>query len=104
MKQWEGIDDSGNKITENDINWELVKNRIKELSFNNNGTIISLPKNLEYIQGKTASASLGSGKINILSRYIGFKCRNNIFKVRIDEITNNISIEIEDDPNYLCDK
>ena len=62
----------------------------------NSGSIIKLPKNMsKYIQGKTASAELGSGNIQIESRYIAFKLGNNIVKVRVDEKTQNISIELE---------
>jgi len=100
MKQWEAKENN-NLINESEINWELVKHRINELMFNNNNQIITLPKNMQYVQGKTACASIGSNKVTIESRYIGFILGNNIIKVRIDEKTNNISIEVENDSNNL---
>lgn len=102
-KKWEAIDKNGNKIDEDDINWDLVKDKVKSLSLNNNEQIISLPDNMEYVQGKTASAILGSGKIQVESRYIGLKIGNKVVKVRVNEQTNNISIEVEDEPNNISD-
>ena len=88
-------------LTEDDINWELIKDKAKSLSLNNDGQIITLPKECEYIQGKTASAIIGANKINIESRFIGFSCGNKIVKIRVDEKTNNISVEVVDDPNHI---
>jgi len=101
MKRWEAVGKNDSEINEDDINWELVKNRVKSLQLNNNGQIIRLPDNMEYIQGKTASANLMGGKVQIESRYVGIKVGNNIVKIRVDEKTNDISIEVEDDPNYI---
>jgi hypothetical protein len=101
MKRWEATAENGDEITEDDLNWELVKNKVNSLSLNNNGQIITLPKNMKYIQGKSARASVGGGKVEILSSYIGLKLGNNIVKVRVDEKTNNISIEVTDEPNNL---
>jgi hypothetical protein len=58
---------------------------------------------MEYVQGKTASAFLNSDKIKIESRYIGIVLGNNIVKVRVNEKTNDISIEVENDPNHISD-
>ena len=75
--------------------WKDFENNISELSLNNNGQIISLPKNMEkYYQAKTASADLNGSNIQIESRYIGLKLGNNIVRIRVDEKTNNISLEI----------
>lgn len=98
-KRWEAIDKEGRYISEDDINWELVKDKVEYLQFYNKGQIIYLPSGMEYVQGKTASALLGSGEIKIESRFVGVKLGNNIIKVRIDEKTNNISIEIENESN-----
>ena len=49
----------------------------------------------EYIQAKTASVDLGGNNIEIESRYVGFSLGNNIVKVRVNEKTKNISIEVE---------
>ena len=49
-----------------------------------------------YNQAKTASSDLNGDNIKIESRYIEFGIRNSIVKVRVDEETNNISIEIKE--------
>ena len=47
----------------------------------------------EYIQGKTASANLNNGECQIESRFIGFVKNGLRIIVRIDEKSNNISLE-----------
>ena len=75
--------------------WEDIKDNVNSLSFDNNGQLISLPSGMdEYIQAKTASAELGSDDIEIESRYIGFKLGNNTIRIRINEKTQNISVEV----------
>ena len=96
MKKWEAKDINGNLVTEDDINWECVKDKASSLQLNNNGQIISLPNNAKYVQGKTASSVIGSGKIQIESRYVGIIKNNFKILVRVDEKTNNISIEMVD--------
>lgn len=95
MKFWEAIKEDNTKITEEQINWGNVKEKIKSLSLNNNGQIITLPDNMtEYIQGKSASSFLGNDNIEVQSRFVGFKHGNITVKIRVDEKTNNISVEI----------
>jgi hypothetical protein len=95
MKKWHAILKNGKTVSEDDTNWNDIKDNISKLEFDNNGQKISLPKNSEgYIQGKTASGNMFSGECKIESRYIGCKYRNNIIKIRIDENSNNISLEI----------
>lgn len=95
MKRWEATAENGDFVTEDDLNWELVKNKVKSLALNNNGQMIKLPDNCEYIQGKTASATIGSNKIDVESRFVGVIKNNLKIIVRVDEKTNNIIIEIE---------
>ena len=96
MKYWIATTKDSNEITEKEYEWQNIKNNIKELGLNNDGQIISLPKNMRnYTQAKTASADLGGGEIQIESRYISGELGNNIIKVRVDEKSNNISIEVE---------
>jgi hypothetical protein len=97
MKKWIAKLKNGSQIEENPTtsNWTQVKDEVIALEFDNNGQIISLPSNMsEYIQGKTASGDLISGKCTLESRFFGFRLGNNIVKVRINEKTNNISFEI----------
>jgi len=95
MKNWI-IKTNKETIIEGQKPWNEVKNDIKQLIFNNNGQKITLPENMDkYICAKTASADLGQNNVKIESRYIGCELGNIIIKVRIDEKTNDISIEIE---------
>ena len=103
MKQWKALGINSEEIHENDINWDLVKDKVSTLSLDNDGQIISLPDNMEYIQGKSACANFGSGKVEVLSRYIGFTLGSNTITIRVDEKTNNISVEVKDDTNHLLD-
>jgi len=96
MKKWEAKTVNGDNITEDDINWELVKDKVLSLSLNNNGQTITLPNDQEYVQGKTASVTLGSNKISVESRYIGIIKNNLKILVRVNESTGNISLEVSD--------
>ncbi len=93
MKRWQGKTRT-DEINETNTDWATAKNQLISLSLNNDGQIIELPDNMEYVQGKTASASLNGGESQVHSRYIGCVLGNNIVVVRINEMTNNIKIEI----------
>ena len=98
MKQWIIKTKDGTTIKESEgASWDDIDPKnIEEVLFDNNKQMINLPKNMpQYIQAKTASADLGSRNIQIESRYIGFKLGNNIVRIRVDEKTNNISVEID---------
>ena len=94
MKQWFGADKNNHIISECTSSWTEAKDLLKSLSFDNNGQIIELPKNVKYVQGKTASASLFGGKSTIESRFLGFYKNELKILVRIDEKTNSIKIEV----------
>lgn len=98
MKKWKAILKDGTPVEENTqkANWtpELAQT-ITHLELDNNGQIIKLPPNMkEYVQGKTASGDLISGKCQIESRFLGFKIGSNIVRIRVNEQTNNITVEI----------
>ncbi len=97
MSLWKAKTKNGKEISELDSNWADVQNDISELiMITNSNQIIKLPKSMEkYIQSKTASAELGSNNIQIESRSIGFSLGNNIIRIRVDEKTQNISVELE---------
>jgi len=98
MKQWIIETKDGQIIKELESNgWDdIVPENIKKVQLDIDGQTISLPENMtEYIQAKTASADLGSNNIQIESRYIAFKLGNNIVRIRVDEKTNNISVEVD---------
>lgn len=98
MKKWKAILKNGEVIEENieKPNWtpELAKN-ITHLELDNNGQIIKLPPNMEeYVQAKTGSADILSHKCQLESRYIGFIKNGIKVIVRVNEATNNVSIEV----------
>ena len=95
---WKATTNDKQEILEGKKNWVDIQDTITQLAFMvPNGPTIVLPRDMEkYYQAKTASAELnGSGKdVNIESRYIGFKIGNNIIKIRVDEKTKNITVEV----------
>ena len=100
MAFWKAKTKDGQECSELDgTKWVKIEKDVVELGMStNDGRFIFLPKNMKkYIQAKTASANLGQGENNIQieSRYIGFSLGNNIVRIRVDEKTNNISVEIE---------
>jgi len=75
--------------------WTNIKDQVCELLLiTKNQQIITLPPNMDkYIQFKTASAIMGSNNIEIESRTIGYHLGNNIVTIKVNEKTNNISVE-----------
>jgi len=106
-KFWRGYTKDGGIISEAlGAKWDECKNEIVKLELvllneivclkgESNEQIISLPKGMDFIQGKTATGDFQTGKCEIESRYIGWKKGNSIVKIRVDEKTNNISLEID---------
>ena len=96
MKYWKAQTKLNEKaITEENTRWTDIKDRIVELHMVNDNQIISLPPNMEeYVQSKTASAIIGSNKVEIETRNIGFKIGNNTILIKVNEKTNNISIRV----------
>ena len=96
MALWKARLKDGKEISELDSSWTDVQDDVSELIMvTDSHQVIKLPKNMEkYIQAKTASAELGSNNIQIESRYLGFKIGNNTVIIRVDEKTQNISVEI----------
>jgi len=95
MKKWNAILKDGKKVSEDNTNWNDIKNNISSLELDNNGQKITLPKGAEgYIQGKTASGNMSTGECKIESRYIGFYDNKTKIIIRVNETTNNISVEI----------
>jgi len=97
MAFWKAQTKDGQQVSENDCNWSDVKDNISQLGLvTNGGKIIKLPQNMDkYIQAKTASADLGTKFVQVESRYIGFSLGNNIVRIRVDEKTDNISVEVD---------
>ena len=96
MAIWKAKLKNGKEVSELNSKWEDVKNDVVELlMITNANQIIQLPKKMEkYIQFKTGSAEIGKNNVEIESRVIGFSLGNNIVKIRVDERTNNVNVEI----------
>jgi len=97
MAIWKARTKDGKEVSELNSSWVDIQDDVTDLiMITNSNQIIKLPKNMEtYIQATTASAELGTTNIQIESRYIGFKLGNNIVRIRVDEKTQNISVEVE---------
>lgn len=99
MAFWKAKTKDGKEMSELDgTKWVDIQDDVVELGMaTNDGRFIFLPKNMEkYIQAKTASAELGGkNNVTIESRYIAFKLGNNTIRIRVNEKTNNISVEID---------
>lgn len=96
MKKWIANTSKG-EISEGEGDWTSIKDDIKLLRLELNGKTVSLPKDMkEYVQFKSASGDFSTGKIEVLSRVIGFKLGNNYIKLRVDEKTDDITVEVEE--------
>jgi len=95
---WKAKLKNGEIVSELTHVWTNVKNDVVELLLlTPNQQTITLPKNMKkYVQFKTASSDLCSKNVEIESRTIGFSLGKNIIKVRVNEKTNNISIEVSE--------
>jgi len=66
-----------------------------ELVLEDKDQVIKLPKGLEYVQAKTCGANLSTGECQIESRYVGFKLGNNTVRIRVNEKTSDITVEVD---------
>ena len=95
MPHWKATLKDGSEVSENDSKWSDVKNDIQTLSMAlDDGRKIVLPAAESYVQAKSASANIGSPEITVESRYIGWKLGNNTIIVRVNEKTQDISVEV----------
>lgn len=95
MAYWKATLIDGKQVDENNTNWNQIREQVKKLELCNGSQTISLPVGAtKYNQGKSASLNMATGKAEIESRYIDVFTGNNIVRVRLDEKTNNINIEI----------
>lgn len=96
MTKWIAILNDNSEIKEGEKQWNEIQNEVKYLYFDYNGQKVLPPKNCPpYHQATTASAPLGGGDITIESRYISYIVGNNTMRIRIDENSNKISIEVD---------
>ena len=93
---WEATLNDGRQVSEKRHRWSDVKQNIKTLTYNYNGICFTFPPSNEYIQYKTASASLAGGEAEIESQTIGIVIdavkiltRFNLKENKIDVIADN---------------
>ena len=96
MKKWIAHLDNGTTVTSEDVAWKDIKDRVKNVSLDNDGQLITLPDGMdEYGQATTASIGFGSSQITTESRYIYYKLGNIKVIIRVDEKSGNITVECE---------
>jgi hypothetical protein len=95
MNYWTGKTKDNREVSEKTHPWNEIEKDLIELKLfiPSKNISITLPPNMKYSHFKSASCSLGGKNIEIESRVIGVKIGNNLVKIRIDEKTNNITIE-----------
>jgi len=111
MTYWTGKTKDGREVNENNSSWTDVKDELSELGFVIEdvkvpkmglvigGQRIDLPKNMpEYIQAKTASADMNGNNVQIESRYIGFCKDGTQIILRVNEESNDITVELQSIP------
>ena len=86
---------NGQIVSETTHKWSEVKERIDRLSYIYNGTTVNLPPSSEYIQIKSASASLTGGEIEVESQTVGFKVGDKKILLRFNFKDNKIETIIE---------
>lgn len=108
--KWEATinDDNMSKINEdnpmlgNDKKWHSLETFLKEHSYKIvkfklvvDGKDVSLPDGMDqYFQGTSATADLQSGKINILSRYIGCQYGNTSLYIIVSTLDGSITTRL----------
>jgi len=92
---WEATLANGKKVNALDwTKWDDICSDVKSLRYVVTGKFsIKLPENLSYFQATTCSANLVSGECEIESRYIGYIENGKKTLFRINEKTNEITIE-----------
>jgi hypothetical protein len=96
MNYWAGKTKDNKEVNEKTHRWNDIEKDLVELKLviPSKNISISLPPNLRYTHFKSASSVMGSNKIEIESRVISFDLGMNSVKIRVDEKTNNVSIEV----------
>ena len=93
-RYWKATLENGETASEfNGDKWDDIVYKVKSLELVTENGSIKLPEGMQYIQAKTCSADLFSGKYEIESRYIGFTKGDFKFLIRINENTNDITVE-----------
>jgi len=94
MSYWVAKLDDGTDAIEGSDDWTAIRDRVVELRLNVNGRWHELPSGMEsYVQAKTMSSIVGSGEVNMESRYIGFLHGNYEYCLRVDMLTDRVNIE-----------
>lgn len=93
-RYWEATLKDGKVVNAfNGTKWDDICSDIKSLRYVTSSFSIKLPENLSYVQATTCSADMSSGYCEVESRYIGYIENGKKTLVRINEKTNEITIE-----------
>jgi hypothetical protein len=95
---WKAKLKDGKEVSELNTKWNEVENDVTELMLiTKDNKTICLPRGLnKYVQSKTGSCEMNSNNIQIESRNLGFVLGSNIVKIKVNEKTGNINVEIEE--------
>lgn len=92
---WEATLKNGTKASEMTHKWREIKNDIDTLICHYNGTVLIFPPSDEYIQYKTASASLMGGQVDVESQTIGYVLNGKKTLFRFDFKSKKVNIIVE---------
>jgi hypothetical protein len=92
---WKAILKGGKIVSEGNQKWSDVKNSIDRLFFEHNDFVFEFPKSDQYIQYKTASASLSGGESELESQTIGCVVENKKFLIKFNVKNNIIQVLVE---------
>jgi len=97
MNYWTATLRDGKTVTEQTSRWRDIKDSIGELRFIYHGVTYAFPAGMpEYVQGKTASASLAGGDIKIESHWVGFRSpTGQVIKLRFYEGQDRVELKTE---------
>lgn len=94
---WVAVLSDGKMASDLSDSWHAISERVVMLKMYVDGKEYALPSGMDsYMQAKTMSSVVGSGEINIESRYIGFRHMNCEYYLRVDEHTRDVSVEIKE--------
>jgi hypothetical protein len=94
---WKAKLKDGKEVSELNTKWNEVENDVTELMLiTKDNKTICLPRGLKYYQSKTGSCEMNGNNIQIESRNLGFIIGSNMIKIKVNEKTGNINVEIEE--------
>ncbi len=94
---WVADLDDGSVVSEENLLWTDISDRVVGLRLFSHGRYHSLPSGMsKYIQAKTMSAIVGSNEVKMESHYIGFQHENYEYCLRVNAADGDVSVEIRE--------